>query len=379
MGTTNTFQGQLTYYRIFDIGSEIDMAGATELLSKQSVAEHFRLRRSSRAMVIDAAPVVLTFGSWQQVIGERTYAVSAVGKMWNFGALSIALRIEVEKPMAMDELSRLSQLLEDDPSMHDQALGQVEKILKELSGPIKKPHVWEQFEDYLIYTANPKSMPESEVRTLPESEDFQRMILGEPSLEFSEQQKNFLRQSSIQYGKSDLVVIDWNSAFILSEGDSQDIADVIEFALCQLLELRYYDDLLDRKLGGLYKAIQETKTSVWSEHYAQFSKEAAMMYIEISDIIEKIENSLKVIGDFYYARIFRAALERFRCKDWQQSVDNKLKNLAEVSMIFQGQINERRNQLLEIVIIVLIAVEVVPFLVSLISKIPPLLREWGWS
>jgi len=75
-----------------------------------------------------------------------------------------------------------------------------------------------------------------------------------------------------------------------------------------------------------------------------------------------------VIGDFYYAKIFRAASDRFRVKDWQASVDQKLKNLADVSNLFQAETNEKRNQLMEAIIIILIAIEVIPFLWNKIGE-----------
>ena len=73
---------------------------------------------------------------------------------------------------------------------------------------------------------------------------------------------------------------------------------------------------------------------------------------------------LKIIGDFYLARIYRTASSRFRTKDWQASVDNKLNNLAEVSKLLHGEVSEKRSTLMEMVIIILIAVEVVPFILK---------------
>ncbi len=80
---------------------------------------------------------------------------------------------------------------------------------------------------------------------------------------------------------------------------------------------------------------------------------------ESSEIVERIENSLKIIGDFYYAKIYRAAAERFRMNDWKKSVDQKLSNLVEISMLFMNQNNEKKSHLLELIIIFLILIEVV--------------------
>jgi hypothetical protein len=143
-----------------------------------------------------------------------------------------------------------------------------------------------------------------------------------------------------------------------------DIPDVIEFSLCQLLEMRYYDDLLDEKLTYLYSALEKKHFSIFQNHYSALSREAAQIYLEISDTVESVENSMKVVGDFYLAKIFRAASQRLRFTDWRDSVDQKLENLAQVSRLFVNESNEKRNQLLEVIIIVLIAMELLRALIT---------------
>jgi len=361
------FNGQIIYYRVFDIAAEIDTNLARELLSKQSVAEHFKLRRSSREMVIEQAPVVMNLGTFDQTIRNREFPILGQAKLWSFGAVSISFRLELSQSISIQELKSLAASIEMEDSLHEHALEIVKKLIHQLGSCLTNQGVWDQYEDYLIYNMDPHQI-DGDIKSILDQEEFYQLIFTEEVDQLSEGQKNLIRQSSIQYGKNDLIVIDWNSAFICSQGDSQDVADVIEFALCQLLELRYYDELLDHKLSNLYKSIQNKEPSLLSNQYNKFSHEAAVVYIEISDIVEKIQNSLKVIGDFYYARIFRLSVEKFRCSDWQKSVDSKLNNLAEVSRLFHSQVNERRNQLLEIIIIVLIAVELIPFIQSLFAK-----------
>jgi uncharacterized Rmd1/YagE family protein len=72
------------------------------------------------------------------------------------------------------------------------------------------------------------------------------------------------------------------------------------------------------------------------------------------------------VGDFYLATIFRMASKRFRFDDWQKSINEKLSNLAEVSKLLHSEVNESRNHMLEIIIIILITIEVVPFLYGLL-------------
>lgn len=362
------FTGSIQLYRLFDIGGEVDLEGAVGLLASR-FSEKFKLRRSSRAVVIDQAPLVLGLGGWQQSIGEELYDVSVTGKLWSFGALSITLRLDINDSCTGQRALEIGHFLENDERLSETIENMASEIMRDLTPILTSPKLWDQFEDYLIYIYKGKSDPDHPtlISELLASELYYQLILGEPGRPVHEQMKIPIRQNTLQYGNDDIVTVDWNSAFIWSEGDFDDIADVLEFALVQLLELRYYDDLLSRKLTFLYRAIKTTAPGIFNKRYTTLSHEAATLYLEMSEIVERIENALKVVGDFYYAKVFRAAVERFRLKDWERSVDQKLGNMLEISKLFQSEITLKQGHLMEIIIIILIAIEVVPFLAKFLD------------
>ena len=73
----------------------------------------------------------------------------------------------------------------------------------------------------------------------------------------------------------------------------------------------------------------------------------------------RVDNTLKVIGDFYLARVYESAVRRFRIRAWQASIDAKQALLAQAYSLIRGQIEARRTTLLELTVIVLIVVEVI--------------------
>jgi hypothetical protein len=361
------FDTQINYFRTFDVGSEIDLTRAENVLDRE-IYNKFKLKKSSRAIVIEEVPLVLTIGSWIQTILGVEYPIQALAKVWAFGTISINFRITVPQKINLKDLKVLVNFIESDADLEELALAKLNNLCQVLSPAISHLQIWDQYEDYLIVHLTPEKGVFKNYKEILEIEDIYEVILTEKNITVSDQIKNAIRSDAIQYSDKEICVIEWNSALICAETmDAHDISDVIEFALCQMLELRYYDEVLDKKLNTLYNSIQSSKQSIFKNNYAPLAQDASLIYIEISKIIEKIENSFKVIGDFYYARIFRAALERFRTKDWQQSVDTKLNNLANISTIFTSDTNEKRNQIMEIIIIVLIAIEVIPFLYNLIK------------
>jgi hypothetical protein len=293
---------------------------------------------------------------------EQNIELHVVAKLWRFGAVSISLKIPIDDPIQSNAFKDFARFVENDPALETITKNCLSELLIDLRPAVKSEAIWDQLEDYIIYVLDPSILRGGDFSQILASESLYDLILTETQLTLSTQVKDLIRQSSIQYSTQDIAIIDWNSALVCSEDDAHDICDVIEFGLTQLLELRYYDHLLDTKLTGLYKEIQSKRENIFLSRYAKFSKESAFLYIEISDIIEKIENSLKFIGDIYYARIFRLATERLRLKEWSYSIDTKLKNLADISSLFKDDVTERRSHLLELIIIILIAIEVVPFL-----------------
>jgi hypothetical protein len=162
-----------------------------------------------------------------------------------------------------------------------------------------------------------------------------------------------------QYAETDLAVVDWNSALVLEPSGKREVPDILEFALTHLLEFRFYDELLDVRMRELYDQVEARRQSLWASYFSSSSKEANTRFLEFSEFIERVDNSLKVVGDFYLAGIFRAAVRRFRLADWQQSVTRKLNLFTRVSELLQGELNVWRGHVLEFVVIFLIAFEIV--------------------
>ncbi len=361
--------GRIFIYRVFDIGLDADLEKIQKNLLSEGLPQRFKLSKAARAMIINNAPLSLNVegGKYQVLEFEFDYEVAA--KIWHFGAISLSIQLLIPPQMAWQKLIDISCFLENDTKLHDLCVQKVRQLITQFNPARLVDIQWDVFEDYTLYFF--KTLPglESNALDIFQHYDVHRLILSENTETLSDQVKKGITESAIQYSQNDLAIINWNSALIIEPTSSLDIPDTIEFALCQLLEMRYYDDLLDNRLAFLYSELEKKSLSLWNNSSERLSKEAARRYIEISDTVESVENSLKVVGDFYLAQIFRTASARFRFNDWRESVDQKLSNLAEITKLLTSELNERRNLLLEIVIIVLISIELLPFLSRLL----------GWS
>jgi hypothetical protein len=188
-------------------------------------------------------------------------------------------------------------------------------------------------------------------------------LIGEPrdKVLSAEESRDILKHMHT-YFEDDVAVIDWNSALVLEPSGSRAIPDILEFATSQLLELRYYDGVFDRELARIYDdltAVRRKPLALVRDPYSPLARAVLLRLVELTEFTERVDNALKVIGDFYLARVYQSAVRRFRIGDWQQSVDGKQQLVAQAYGFIKGEIEARRSTLLELIVILLIFAELV--------------------
>lgn len=346
---------------------EVKVEEAVEKLKQLGPTSKFTLKKPSKDFFFGDPPIVLTLGD-SIIDGTRA---SITIKIWSYGAVSFCLSIDCEAYEEKERLIEWIRFWSANEEVDAYCKNKIIDLISLLGKSLKNPDVWHQEEDYAIFIANPNFRG----REYWEENNFIYHFLSmEKEVELSDAMIAPIKTSSLSYGPNDLVVIDWDNAFVLSNEDSEDICDVVELANVQLLELRFFDDLLDKKLSGLYRQVVERKPTIFNSTVSLLARDASRLYLETSEVVERIENSLKIVGDIYFARLYRMSLNRLQVPQWQSTVDQKLKNLLDVSQMYMGELHTKRSHIMEIIIIFLIAIEVVPFLypfaVKLIKSFP---------
>ncbi len=142
-----------------------------------------------------------------------------------------------------------------------------------------------------------------------------------------------------------------------------DTLQIIEFANVQLLEFRHIDDRLDDRLEAAYRLIRpQPRASFlplrWRLH-DDAVRQIRELEIEAASLFERVDNALKLIGDHYLARVFDLAGTRFHLRGWQQNIRRKLETVGDVYDRLVQQASGHRMEALEIIVVVLIALEIV--------------------
>jgi len=176
----------------------------------------------------------------------------------------------------------------------------------------------------------------------------------------SPQIREEILKNSLSYTTGDLAVLAWDSALLCDPETSTDLIDLIEFANVQVLELRYYDRELTRQMEKMYDDIEHAER-LWRffrirQYHAIMAKQMEI-YAEISEIIEKVDNLIKVTEDVYYARVYATALKVLRSGQWSESVSRKINVIRENYSMLSDEVRIQHSNFLEWVIIILIALE----------------------
>ncbi len=175
----------------------------------------------------------------------------------------------------------------------------------------------------------------------------------------SEDEQREALRLRISYSPHDLFVPEWSAA-LLVDSECEDTLQIVEYANMQLLEYRHIDDRLDDRLAGAYRLIHPLARRwlpFWRMHGRQL-RDLGELRIEMHDVFERTGNVLKLVGDQYLARCYQLLAARFHLKAWAENIARALEVVQGAYQVVSDQSAMVRMEILELVVIVLIALEI---------------------
>ena len=89
--------------------------------------------------------------------------------------------------------------------------------------------------------------------------------------------------------------------------------------------------------------------------------------MDVSELTDKTENALKMVGDPYAARLYAMAAARLGLGAWKQNVADKLKTLDDIYRFSVEQTQIVRGHLLEATIIAILVFELILFFMGIMK------------
>jgi len=357
-------EGSITALRLFDIAYSIDLKRVESLWKGGDGRTSMRSRLTSaptKALAFDVPPVLLSMDSSEVKIGSKSLPASISARLYDFGVVALSIRVPARE-MTWAEFSNLANGM-------NQALGPgsgnclwndlLGKIKVSLAAAMTRPNDSTLEEDHLIAAVQKWNEPVIGAE-LPDKVDLATFLSGE-NRPLSEKARKDLIKQRFSYYEDDLVVVTWDRAFIYEPHNDSDVSDILEVANAQLLEFRYYDELLDDELPRMYELVKEARKAtnlLAPRRFADLARKLYTLVAEVTELTEKADNVLQVTEDVYLARIYLAALEIFRVPTVSAAVDRKLSIVRDTYAALYAEATGSRGELLEVAIVILIVIEI---------------------
>ncbi len=139
--------------------------------------------------------------------------------------------------------------------------------------------------------------------------------------------------SYLKYGKDDITIVDWDGAFIFdSDGDFGSNIELFEIANLQLLKSRILAADLDERLEKTLRlgATKKRLPIIWSGEVRKIVKEIIETRTQSILESEAVERNIKLIGDWYSAKLYSLISKKFHLDSWKANIKEKLDTLEDV-------------------------------------------------
>ncbi len=344
----------------FDVAQSIDLDGAerrvTSGVERQTVKQK---RRAPAYFEYEPAPLRVVRQAPSVTIGTRCTNAAVELVVYDFGAISVSYAIPIQGPLSA--LPALSYALWGNEALRTDARRQVEAFLALLGAVAARPRVADFVEDYAIF-----QIEEIEGRTPPapatslwsdHAQIIAQTLRGEPRT-LSEQELADALSLRLSFGPDDATIIDTDAAVLLDR-DGDDLRAVLEFANTQLVELRNLDRQLDGALDQSYEVL--TRSGLRLELLGRYDRNLrwlARLQLDGAILFQQLSTAVKLVGEQYLARVYSLASRRFHIAEWDASITRKLATLDGIYAKMADRAASRRLEVLEWIIVALVAVEV---------------------
>lgn len=357
--------GNVTVLRLFDVAFAIDLAKAENLWASQSrKGERSKLTKTpKKAVDFGEAPLTLTLPNIFLPLQENQLLieidVKVIARLYAFGVVTLALQVPADN-LSWENYTQRVNAIENIVGAKTETTFWSELLknfCEQIHAALERPNLSGLVEDYLLATVRRFSEPVL-ATSLGKEIDLVPLLSGETAA-LSEGAKADLLSRRFSYFTDDLVVLTWDRAFIYEPQYATDVAEVLEVANAQFLQMRYYDELLDAELPKMYDLVEvATKRRSGPRRFAALARYLYTLVAEVTELTEKVDNALQVTEDVYLARVYTAALDLFRVKEVSKAVDRKLAIVRDTYSALYDEAANSRAGLMEAAVIVLIFFEV---------------------
>jgi hypothetical protein len=358
--------GQLLLYAIYDVADEADLAVVERVVRARSSAgeriSRLQLERQRTSVTFANPPVTIRMGERSLHLGQVDHPVSTHARIYDFGVLTVVWTVAIPPHTSLTGLTELAEELGRLPNpfegwMRDDAAAAIELMHEGLVHPALR----DIHESFTLFAISAFDEPVSAAQLLAAPETL-ALVVGDRD-QLSAQLRAELDAASFSYTDHDLVAIGYDQGVVYDAVNAGDIAALLEFALAQVLELDYYDDLLDERISHAIETVKATRRGSGSRrrrpNVESLRRELMVQHMDFVEVVERVTAAVKVTEDFYYATVYRGAMRTFRAEEVIDGINRKLDLMFRTYTMLADEVDIKKSLRLELIIVLLILAEIV--------------------
>lgn len=351
-------RGDVVYLYAFDVGQEVVTAAAGPRFTRAGEPQDRRRRKTVPPDAVLYRPLTAPPHPERVVVDGAEVSLDA--RVYDAGVIAVVVRA----PFAVQSLADLRRC-HSPGTAGGESLGAVarrvcERVRDELGAAVRGPSGVQGPEGYTVFALTDLGGETDAGRWVDDHRaDAAGLLTDLDAAAVSDSHLADALRLRCSLERTDEVVIDWDAALLIDlAGGVDEVLYVLEVANLQLQEWKVLDAVLDHHLSRAYDHFAR-RPGLFSLGWGGILRDLRRLRADAARLSDEVSNISKFIGDWYLARVYQAARERFHLDGWRASVDQRLTQLDRMYGAMQADANDRRMLWLELLIVLLIAVELI--------------------
>jgi hypothetical protein len=349
-------KGEVVYLYAFDVANEIITPRVQEILSEKPFPFEIRMDRT----LPKDMPLYKPLAIEPQPLAARLHGapVRLLIRIYDVGVVTVMMRVAFETGALCDLMPFHNPKLENGEALDAVALKLCSEVCNSLKDLMVGHTEYPTPEAYTAFCLTELSGADDVNRWLAEQRREVAGLLAETAAEkLSEAQVNEVLRIQRSFENTDLVVIDWDAALVVDlTGYVDDVLYALELANLQLEEFRMMDRRLDKYLDRAYEDLERRPLS-WFGAANKTLRHLRRFRVDVAKLTDEVTHITKFFGDWYLARVYLGARDRFYLDQWRASVEQRLAQLDKLYSVVHAEVNEQRMLWLEIIIVIFFAID----------------------
>jgi hypothetical protein len=299
-------------------------------------------------------PLKRPFAKGEPAIGRVAY--------YDYGVVSLMLEFPFEGGWedAIDLASRWMNA----PDLERRAADALAPHLERAARALVRPYPERLTEDYFIFQLRgvdgEPGRTLTAARLLEECGDAIAQVVRGERARFSVAERDEILSARMSYYDSDLLVVGWTAALVYDTPDGAlPTIQLLEYANSQLLEFRHYDAVLTRLLADVYDSLERGTGFFARWRMAREAEHLNTIRLDVRELTERVDNSIKFLSDMFAARLYRMAAARIGVPDYKRLVEQKLESAGDLYGFMMDQYHQGRAFILELMVVIILIIELV--------------------